>query len=500
MMSSSSPPPPPAPPASLSHPIVDVVSTSPRYLHWLCLIPPSLIALGSTIEAVRMERYVALRSTADAAVVVSPATSTTTTSTSNSYPDRDVAVISISCVFLLSLLYVASMYAPSALSSSSTSRSASSWLRRRTTFRRVVETTSKTSTNRIELAFILVVVSLSIASLHACTNPATGLAVNANGGIGFGNLYYSTWITALSSLWLLTSYVRVEYGFDVHYELTSRGRRFRCWTVLVKSSIAVMGSAASCYDARCMHYYDDDDYDYDGGDGVERWHLLGSAEYCRRAAYGVASGCVGSAIGLAVVSSRLACAPSSSSSSGSGGMTTTSNTGGIVYAIECASGTSLAILYAFAVAYLTGEEGPGAPLGNLYYSTWITFGLSLYVCGSCLEEVRRASSSASTASRGDAGGGRGKTTSIEGGADGGGTDAYADDPYGSTSDHGWGASDADASGVVGASVRSNAGDDRSRRDHRAGMGYAFTSSTSSSYFTDASSMRSGSVGEVQVGV
>jgi hypothetical protein len=286
------------------------------------------------------------------------------------------------------------------------------------------------------------------------------LAVNANGGIGFGNLYYSTWITTLLSLWLLTSYVRVEYGIDLHSELTSRGRRFRCWAVLVKTSIVVMGSAASCYDARCQ-YHDD----------VER---VGSAEYCRRAAYGVASGCIGGAIGLAVTSSRLACA--------SGG---TSDEGRIVFVVECVSGTCLTIVYGFAAAYLTGEEGPGAPLGNLYYSTWITFGLALYVGGSCLEGIRRAASGA--------GGGRGTTMTTKGG----GRDEY-DYRTGQSSYHG-DASDANVSSM-GKSVRSTMGDDYAQRNHRPGVGYASSSSSSLSYFTDTTSMRSGSVGEVQVGV
>lgn len=42
------------------------------------------------------------------------------------------------------------------------------------------------------------------------------------------------------------------------------------------------------------------------------------------------------------------------------------------------------------MAYLTSEEGPGAPLGNLYYSSWIAFCLYFYVAASCLEEIQAA--------------------------------------------------------------------------------------------------------------
>ena len=47
-------------------------------------------------------------------------------------------------------------------------------------------------------------------------------------------------------------------------------------------------------------------------------------------------------------------------------------------------------MYGFAVAYLTSEEGPGAPLGNLYYSTWLSFGIVFFVATSCFEEYQAA--------------------------------------------------------------------------------------------------------------
>lgn len=131
-----------------------------------------------------------------------------------------------------------------------------------------------------------------------------------------------------------------------------------------------MGSAASCYDAQCL-LYDNVDINDDGGNYGFR-----STKYCRRTAYGVAVGILGCAMGIAIVAMRLTCVENDGSK--------------IVFVVECASGFALLVLYSFAVAYLTGEEGPGAPLGNLYYSTWITFGLVLLVVASCLEEIRAA--------------------------------------------------------------------------------------------------------------
>ncbi|KAL3816457.1 hypothetical protein ACHAXA_001039 [Cyclostephanos tholiformis] len=317
----------------------------------------------------------------------------------------------------------------------------------------------------------------SAATATATAAPDRDLAV------GFGNLYYSTWTTFLACLRLATSYSRTEYGIDAlggggesstYGGMGGRGRRFRCWTVMVGTSVVVMVSAASCYDAVCHRRGDDDIYDYDDGGASETTTTTTTTryvgrpdEYCRRAAFGVASGCVGSAIGLAVTSSRLFCnvsssSSSSSTSSGGGG----SDEGGIVFAIEFVFGTLLSIVYGFAVAYLTGEEGPGAPLGNLYYSTWMTFGLALYVAGSCFEEVRRASVVI--------GGGRGTSSSTKG-------STHDDDDFG-------GAYGADSSSV-GTSIRSMMTSDE-----------YYASPTSSYYADDAPSMRSGSVGEIQVGI
>jgi hypothetical protein len=39
----------------------------------------------------------------------------------------------------------------------------------------------------------------------------------------------------------------------------------------------------------------------------------------------------------------------------------------IVFIIECICGLVLLVMYSFAVAYLTGEEGPGGPLGVCYW-------------------------------------------------------------------------------------------------------------------------------------
>lgn len=189
--------------------------------------------------------------------------------------------------------------------------------------------------------------------------------MNTSGGVSFGNLYYSTWASFGSAFALLLSFIRTERGVDVANELQSRGNRFRSWVILIVTTLIVMGSSASSYDARC---------DVDEGNSP--------VKYCRRAALGVSVGCIGCIVSLAVVAVRLLCVGQDDDRGNNGSKT--------VFAIEGIASVILFCMYGFAVAYLTSEEGPGAPLGNLYYSTWLSFGIIFFVATSCFEEFQAA--------------------------------------------------------------------------------------------------------------
>jgi hypothetical protein len=40
------------------------------------------------------------------------------------------------------------------------------------------------------------------------------------------------------------------------------------------------------------------------------------------------------------------------------------------------------------VAFITSADGPGAPIGNLYYFTWISFLSSVFIVSKCYEDYR----------------------------------------------------------------------------------------------------------------
>ncbi|KAL9178905.1 hypothetical protein ACHAXT_011878 [Thalassiosira profunda] len=217
-----------------------------------------------------------------------------------------------------------------------------------------------------ELALIVAVAAFACGAVGTATNPATGMAVNAASGVSFGNLYYSTWATFACAAGLLLSFLRTERGLDVSSQLKSRGRRFRLWAILIIANLIVMGSSASAYDAKC-------------GDDEEMVPI----KYCRRAAFGVSAGCIGCVGSLACVAMRVSCTRIESGEA---------RPNKLVFGVECIAGLMLLCFYCFAVAYLTSEEGPGAPLGNLFYSTWVSFGLICFVGTSLLEEYQAAKS------------------------------------------------------------------------------------------------------------
>mmetsp|Transcript_27059 Transcript_27059/g.51142 ORF Transcript_27059/g.51142 Transcript_27059/m.51142 type:complete len:409 (-) Transcript_27059:53-1279(-) len=310
--------PPPPRPSSQQH----------RQLWYGGLFLSSLIAMGSTFEAVRIQRY------------YSPVPIT------NSGQQR-WAVGSITATFLLAFVMII--------------------LQMMSNSRHLLLGT------KLEVGLILALVGFTCAAVGTSTNPATGMAINASGGISFGNLYYSTWASFGCGVALLLSFLRTERGVDVSSELESRGKRFRLWVILVVTSLVVMGSSASTYDAKC------------GSKDVDGFR---PPKYCRRAAFGVSAGFIGCVFSLAVVAMRLGWTKRGETNGGEEGKSQRPNN--IIFVVECISSLVLLCFYCFAVAYLTGEEGPGAPLGNLYYSTWITFGLIFFMAASCFEEYQAA--------------------------------------------------------------------------------------------------------------
>lgn len=201
---------------------------------------------------------------------------------------------------------------------------------------------------KVEGALIIILTAFWAATVAIVSDSANGLAVDSTGRVDNGNLYYFSWAGFVTSVVLCVSFLRGVYGVDVAGEIKSRSARLTTWSALLAASLVVMGSSSNIFDQKCS--------------GIEP-----DATYCNRTKYGIALGAIVTAMSLAVVGIKIA-------------------TSVAPFMVESVMALISTIMYAFGVAYLTSAKGPGAPLGNLYYFTWISFMSGFLLTASCVED------------------------------------------------------------------------------------------------------------------
>lgn len=161
------------------------------------------------------------------------------------------------------------------------------------------------------------------------------LAVNSNGSIRDGNLYFFSWFALLAALILFMSYLSASRGLGI-------GGLFS-WPVLCLTSFVVMKTAIDLMEAR---------KDDDGNGGCQD----NDSPFCKRARFAVIWGAVCGLFCLlwTFVANRL---PSM---------------------VDTLARLLVCVPWAAAVAVLTfgGSKAPGHEVGSLYFFTWASFGIS----------------------------------------------------------------------------------------------------------------------------
>ena len=148
-------------------------------------------------------------------------------------------------------------------------------------------------------------------------------------------------------------YVEDVFGINVRDKMKQKSNSFLYWSGLLVASLIVMGTCSDLYDSNCDVGNDDK-----------------PQPFCRRTVYGIVVGALGTIFSLAIVVMKLAFAAP--------------------FLIEVGTAGFLFILYIFEVAFLTTPNGPGSPLGNLYYFSWLSFGLTFMVGKTCREDYLEA--------------------------------------------------------------------------------------------------------------
>lgn len=104
---------------------------------------------------------------------------------------------------------------------------------------------------KLEGLLIIIMSGFSAAAVAFISDPKDGIAVDNNGAVTNGNVYYFAWAGFVSSITLLISYLRSAFNVDVVGEIQSRSARLNLWSALIATSIAVMASSANIFANQC---------------------------------------------------------------------------------------------------------------------------------------------------------------------------------------------------------------------------------------------------------
>lgn len=238
---------------------------------------------------------------------------------------------------------------------------------------------------KVEGVVILLLVGFWAATVSIISDARNMLSVDADGKVKNGNLYYFSWAGFVCSVILLISYLRAIFGVDLAGELRNRSERLTVWSALLAAQLVVMGASANIYDLYCSP------------------NTTKADAYCSRTTFGIVAGVIGTLICLAVVGMKIAASA-------------------VPFVGECFAALVLTIMNAFVVAYLTSPSGPGSPLGNLYYFSWISLVTSGMLIAGCFETYKSGGESSVATNSHSAG------TEMTSNANGNGPDDIAVDP------------------------------------------------------------------------
>lgn len=201
---------------------------------------------------------------------------------------------------------------------------------------------------KIEGIFIMFMVIFSTILVSTITSPDRGLAVDTDGAVYSGNMYYFGWAGFINGIVIASSYVESAYGINVRNSIRSSSNSFSYWTALLFTSMIVMGTSSDIYSRNC-----------EVADKPQ--------PYCQRTVLAISIGTIGVVFSLIIVATKLVC-------------------GSAPFLLEAGSVCFLFGVYVLELAYVTDPQGPGSPLGNLYYFSWISFLLTFMVGKACHQQ------------------------------------------------------------------------------------------------------------------
>lgn len=217
------------------------------------------------------------------------------------------------------------------------------------------------SSTVFEVAMAALVTAFWGIGLPVMMKPDNGIAVSGEVVLN-ANLYFFSWVAFVVTIFLVLSLAREKLGFDVRQ---TDGKQLR-WFFLAASSLVVMGAATRTYKSDSIQCGNDD--------------VGGGSNLCKRTNFAISLGVITFVIAIVAVFMLIRHM--------------------MAAMIELGISTILLILWTFGVGFITfgGSDAPGTSIGNLYFSTWISFILVVLLFGNSLQEFTSGSAARETQS------------------------------------------------------------------------------------------------------
>jgi hypothetical protein len=179
------------------------------------------------------------------------------------------------------------------------------------------------------------------AGLPTIMNPSNGYAVTRDLGAPLvlnSNLYFFAWVTFICALYIFGHWMQEITGRDVASQVTPK---YAKWGGILATSIVVLAASAKIHqDTKCTSVFK-------------------GTEFCQRTSFAVSLGVLGMVIAMVAIflmkREKMA------------------------LKVEAALAFVLVVLYTFGVGFITFGGGPATGIGNLYFATWIGFGISVFL-------------------------------------------------------------------------------------------------------------------------
>lgn len=204
---------------------------------------------------------------------------------------------------------------------------------------------------KLEGGICIIMMCLWSALVAVISDSTNGLAVDGEGSVAFGNLYYCGWGGFICAILLSLNYLKRVYLLEVNEELRLRSDRLNLWIGCFVVNVILTASAANVFDNECL--------------GSDRY----GTKFCNRSLLALVDGGAGCGLSIVIIGMKF-------------------STGLAPWGIELLLSVFLFLCNCFSMGLVTAEDGPGAKIGNLFYFSWLSLIVPFMIMSATFEFIR----------------------------------------------------------------------------------------------------------------